>query len=144
MHTEELMVEFDREMRALDRRVHRVSFEAESREEHHTNANGDTIGAFRVSVTCYDPPDSYDNMTWQDGVGVSLEDALAGCRAKMRSWVESEVEARRARDACVVCGAPYRVTTGEGKMCQEHGMRWLAGEASVSEMLEESEERDMG
>jgi len=144
MHTEELLLEFDREMRALDDRVYKVGFEAESREDRHINFKGEHIGAFRVSVTCYDPPESFDNMSWQDGVGVSLEDAISSCRSKMIAWQEEDLEKKRARDACVVCGAPYRVTTGEGKMCQEHGMRWLAGEADVADMLAESEEKDMG
>ena len=88
MHTEEIMLAFDREMRALDDRVYKVGFEAESREAHHINFKGEHIGAFRVSVTCYDPPESFDNMSWQDGVGVSLEDAISSCRAKMIAWQE--------------------------------------------------------
>ncbi len=144
MTSEEAMVAFDREMRELDPRVHRVQWEAESREKYHTNYQGEHVGAFRVSVTCYDPPQSFENMTWKDGVGPTVEAAIESCRPKMIAWLEEDVEEKRARDACVVCGAPYRVVTGEGKMCAEHGMRWLEGEASVSEMLAESEEKDMG
>lgn len=144
MTSEEAMVAFDREMRSLDPRVHRVQWEAESREQYHTNYRGERVGAIRVCVTCYDPPNSYENLSWQDGAGDTVEAAAASCRAKMLTWLEENMEEKRAADACVVCGAPYRVTTGEGKMCKEHGMRWLEDEASVSEMLAESEEQDMG
>jgi len=78
------------------------------------------------------------------GVDATVAGAIGKALAEFRSATEGFVESARKRNECVVCGCAGLVSTGEGRMCKEHGMRWLEGEATVSEMLAESEEKDMG
>ena len=129
-----LIVSFDVQARSIDERVSCASVRKRD------DVKWSEIEAL---ITYYEDEDKV-HFGCSRGFHHTVEGAIERALAEFRTVSSGFVEAARKRNECIVCGCAGVVTTGEGRMCREHGVRWLEGEASVSEMLAESEERDMG
>ena len=132
--TERLIVRFDAQARSIRDLVSCASLRRRA---------GVQPAQMEAVVTFYEHEDKV-HFGCARGFHASAEAAVEIALADLRAQTTGLEEAHRKRNECVVCGCAGVVTTGEGMMCREHAMRWLQGEASVSDMLGESEEKDMG
>ena len=129
-----LIVSFDAQARSIHDRVSCASVR---------RREGVTWSEIEALVTYYEDEEKV-HFGCARGFHETVAGAIENALAEFRSTAEGFFESERKRNECVVCGCAGVVTTGEGRMCREHGMRWLGGEATLSEMLAESDERDMG
>jgi len=64
---------------------------------------------------------------WGDTLGEALGQLLTECQEYQ--------DCRETREKCCVdgCSEKWVVTTGDGNMCAQHGMQWLASEKQAAE-----------